>query len=226
MVKDSKPLERWVDSNGIVINMPKTKFLVVRTRVRLQYQHSKCLDLSISDTPIEQVEEHKLLGLVIDQHLSWQSHLDYICAKVAQRLALLRRIKSFLSTDERHIFYRAMVAPLYEYWCIILGDASKHIANRITTLQKYAGRFILDIKNSREINSTELFKKLNWLPISDRIKFLRAVLMFKCFNNAAPTYLSDKFHKLRDLHNIYTRQATADHLALPKFKLSTAQNPF
>ena len=66
MVKDSKPLERWVDSNGIVINMPKTKFLVLSTRARLQSQHSKCLDLSISDTPTEQVEEHKLLGLVID----------------------------------------------------------------------------------------------------------------------------------------------------------------
>ena len=226
MVKDSKPLERWVDSNGMVINMPKTKCVVVGTRARLQSQHSKCLDLSISNTPIEQVEEHKLLGLVIDQHLTWKSHLDYIGAKVAQRLALLRRIKSFLSTDDRHTFYRAMVTPLYEYGSIIWGDVSKHIANRITTLQKYAGRTILDIRNRREINSTELFKKLNWLPFSDLITFLRATLMFKCFNNAAPTYMSDKFHKLRDLHSIYTRQATADHLALPKFKLATAQNSF
>ena len=226
MVKDSKPLERWVDSNGMVINMPKTKCMVVGTRARLQSQHSKCLDLTISDTSIEQVEEHMLLGLVIDQHLTWESHLDYICAKVAQRLALLRRIKSFLSTDDRLIFYRAMVAPLYEYGCIIWGDISKHIANRITTLQKYAGKIILDIKNPREINSTELFKKLNWLPFSDRITFLRATLMLKCFNNAAPSYLSDKFHKVRDLHNIYTRQATADSLSLPKFKLAKAQNSF
>ena len=105
---------------------------------------------------------------------------------------------------------------------IIWRDVSKHIANRITTLQKYAGRIILDIKNPREINSTQLFKKLNWLPFSDRITFLRAVLMFKCFNNAAPTYLSNKFHKVRDLHNIYTGQATADNLSLPKFKLAKA----
>ena len=102
---------------------------------------------------------------------SLQSHLDYICAKVAQRLALLRRIKSFLFTDARLIFYRAMVAPLYEYGGIIWGDVSKHIAKRITTLQKYAGRIILVIKNPREINSTELFKKLNWLPFSDQITF-------------------------------------------------------
>ena len=189
MVKDSKPLERLVDSDGMVINKPKTKCMVVGTRARLQSRHSKCLDLSISDTPIEQVEEHKLLGLVIDQHLTWQSHLDYICARVAQRLALLRRIKSFVSTDDRLIFYRAMVAPLYEYGFIIWGYVSKHIANRITTPQKYAGRIILDIKNPREINSTELFKKLNWLPFSDRITFLRAVLMFKCFNKCSP-YLS------------------------------------
>ena len=139
--------------------MPKTKCMVVGTRARLQSQHSKCLDLTISDTPIEQVEEHKLLGLLIDQHPTWQSHLDYMCAKVGQRLTLLRRIKSFLSTDDRLIFYRAMVAPLYEYGCIIWGDVSKHIANRITTLQKYAGRIVLDIENPREINSTELFKK-------------------------------------------------------------------
>ena len=161
MVKDSKPLERWVDINGMVINMPKTKCMVVGTRARLQSQHSKCLDLTISGTPIEQVEELKLLGLLIDQHLTWQSHLDYICTKVAQRVALIRRIKSFLSTDDRLIFYRAMVAPLYEYGCIIWGDVSKHLANWITTLQKYAGIIILDIKNPREISSAELFKKLN-----------------------------------------------------------------
>ena len=119
-----------------------------------------------------------------------------------------------------------MVAPLYEYGCITWGDVGKNIANRTTTLQKFAGRIILNIKNPREINNTELFKKLNWLPFSDRITFFRATLMFKCFNNAAPTNLSDKFHMLRDLHNIYTRQATTDHLALPKFKLSTAQNSF
>ena len=47
MVKDSKPLERWVDINGMVINMPKTKCMVVGTRARLQSQHSKCLDLTI-----------------------------------------------------------------------------------------------------------------------------------------------------------------------------------
>ena len=50
--------------------------------------------------------------------------------------------------------------------------------------------------------------------------------MFKCFNNAAPTYLSDKFHKVHDLHNIYTRQATADNLSLRKFKLAKARNFF
>ena len=42
----------------------------------------------------------------------------------------------------------------------------------------------------------------------------------------APTYLSDKFHKVHDLHNIYTRQVTADNLSLPKFKLAKAQNSF
>ena len=83
------------------------------------------------------------------------------------------------------------------------GGTSVDTANRVTTLQKYAGRIILDIKNPREINSNELFKKLNWLPFSDPITFLRDVLMFKCFNNTVPTYLSDKFYKVRDLHNLY-----------------------
>ena len=56
MFKDSKPLERWVlDSNGMVINMSKTKCMVVGTRARLQSQHSKCLNLSISDTPLSKL---------------------------------------------------------------------------------------------------------------------------------------------------------------------------
>ena len=90
--------------------------------------------------------------------------------------------------------------------------------------KKYAGRVILDINTPTEINSTERFRKLNCLPFSDRFTFLRAVLMFKCLNNATPPYLSYKFHKLRYLHNISTHQATADHLSLPNFKLATTQN--
>ena len=45
-------------------------------------------------------------------------------------------------------------------------------------------------------------------------------------NNTGPTYLSDKFHKVRDLHSIYICQATADNLSLPKFKLAKAQKSF
>ena len=50
--------------------------------------------------------------------------------------------------------------------------------------------------------------------------------MFKCLNNAAPPYLSDKFHEVRDFYSTSTRQATVDHLSLPKFKLATAHNSF
>jgi hypothetical protein len=39
------------------------------------------------------------------------------------------------------------------------------------------------------IPSLQLFKKLGWLSIKNRLEYHKSVLMYKCINNSAPDYL-------------------------------------
>ncbi len=42
-------------------------------------------------------------------------------------------------------------------------------------------------------STAPLLKKLNWMPLMDRIKYRKAVMIFKSLNSPAPQYMKDLF---------------------------------
>ena len=50
------------------------------------------LKLTLEKTDIEQVREHRVLGLTIDAEMKWQSHLSNVCKIVSKKLFLLSQV--------------------------------------------------------------------------------------------------------------------------------------
>ena len=48
---------------------------------RHKIQKAGKLNITIGDTPINSVISQKLLGLYIDETLSWNPHIDYLCSE-------------------------------------------------------------------------------------------------------------------------------------------------
>ncbi len=69
--------------------------------------------------------------------------------------------------------------------------SSTHV-HSLLQAQKRAAHIILDIKDTM-YPSREMFSKLNWMPITDRIKYRKAIMVLKSINILAPRYLSDNF---------------------------------
>ena len=61
----------------------------------------------------------KLLGAHIDQELSFNDHVDYVCKKPAQRIGTLRSVRHYLCFNERLTFYNAIIKPVMMYGSII-----------------------------------------------------------------------------------------------------------
>ena len=59
------------------------------------------LDVKIDDSVIEQVSSHKILGVVIDSQMNYESHIDELCKKLSQRIGLLKHISPFLKQGQR-----------------------------------------------------------------------------------------------------------------------------
>ena len=91
----------WFLKNKLIVNLKKTECMTVMTKAKERFTSENNSTLSIDGNQIKQVFHHKLLGLVIDSHLTWNDHVDYIVSKAASRLFLLKKIKPFLSLKER-----------------------------------------------------------------------------------------------------------------------------
>ena len=70
-------VEDWCLKNKVIINPDKTKSMVVTTRQKHQRQKLK-LNLTIQSKLIEQVREHKVLGIILDEEMKWQSHINQL----------------------------------------------------------------------------------------------------------------------------------------------------
>ena len=61
--------------------------------------------------------------------------------------------------------------------------------------------------------SADMFSKLNWLTFSERVKYRKAVLVFKCVNRMSPLYMTHLFTPLTHIRE--TRQSTRMALTIP-----------
>ena len=90
-------------------------------------------------------------------------------------------------------------------------------------LQKRAARIITD--SPWDAPSKPLFDALGITPFPERVKKSKAKLMFKALNNLAPDYVTSKFKKFKQVHNICTRNSN-HNLVLPKVKSNFGKRTF
>ena len=76
----------------MVINPIKTKSMTIATRQKQQLS-SLPLDLVLNGVKIDQVSEHRLLGITIDNKLHWDSHINNVCETVSRRVFLLSKLR-------------------------------------------------------------------------------------------------------------------------------------
>ena len=133
----------------MVPNAKKTKQLPIATRQKLQHvnQSKQCqqMDLYLNVNRVEEAEDEKLLGVRIDNHLTWHSHIEYLIEKLNSRTYLLRA-KGYLNLHCRRLLFIALVKPIFEYCCSVWGNAPNDQLLRILRIQKYCSRLILDAR--------------------------------------------------------------------------------
>ena len=137
---------------------------------------------------LDSVVESKLLGIKLDNCLTWENHMACVKEKIGKRLGLLKRTKTFLSLKAGTLFYSALlyIQPILDYGAVVWGSNNKRNVQDIVKLAKKCTRIILDKKWNTP--SRPLFKELNALPFDKIMEFLRNIV-FKALNNLAPNYI-------------------------------------
>ena len=69
--------------------------------------------------------EEKILGVIIDNQLKFDSHIRSMCKKAAQKLGLLRRISSLLDPEKKRLAFNAVIKYHFNYCPLIWMFSSR-----------------------------------------------------------------------------------------------------
>ena len=67
----------------------------------------------------------KYLGVVLDNSLSFNLHIDYVKKKVT--LGMFSRVRSSLTTEASNRLYKSMILPNLEYCCAVFMAVVKEM---------------------------------------------------------------------------------------------------
>ncbi|KAK1787403.1 hypothetical protein P4O66_002727 [Electrophorus voltai] len=91
-LEEIKHLENWCQENNLLLNVSKTKELIVDCSKKQERHYQP---VRISGTTVERVDSFRYLGVHISQDMSWSRHTNSLAKKAHQRLYHLRCLRDF-----------------------------------------------------------------------------------------------------------------------------------
>ena len=187
----------------------------VGTKQKLRSLNDITTPVVMNDTSLQNVNAVKYLGITLDQNLTWESHINELCKKVAPKIELLRRLKYKLPIDQLKTVYQSIVQPHFDYAITVWGYAANVHVQKIQRLQNRAAR-ILTSNYDCFTSVSSLLEQLGLQSILERRDYFNALIVYKGLNGLAPNYITTKFTRIRDCHDISTRSALDGNLTVPK----------
>ena len=187
--------------------------MLIGSRQRLSTL-SDTLELSIDNVPIEQVLSVKSLGIYIDEYLTWHSHIDKLCKKIASAIGAIKRVKPFAPQSTLLNVYNSLVQPHFDYCSLVWGNCGKTLSNKLQKLQNRAARVITSSNFDKDVDS--LFHKLSWKDLKSKREIRNALMVFKSLNGLVPEYLTSRFIKRNESNYSLTDSVNKPVIPFPR----------
>jgi len=213
--KELELLGRWFRANKMVLNAKKTKFIlfgVPNSSKELSFR------LELEGDILGRVSENdrekfvKLVGVALDENLSFKHHVNLVKAKLNRANFILARSGRFLTKEVRLIVYNSLVKSVLDFSSWVYGNSGKTQIDQLFKLQKKIVRNVQGV--GRRVHTNQLFTGLEILKVPDLIEYNTRIIGWKIWNETAPKNLCEGYEKR--ISNRTTR-STADRILTVPF---------
>ena len=95
--KHLNTISDWTDENQMILNECKSKYMIFNYCTAYQFRTR----LMIKNSLLEQVSETRLLGLIVQDDLSWRSNTESLVKRAYTRMIIIRKLSEFdLNTND------------------------------------------------------------------------------------------------------------------------------
>ena len=213
-------IDVWLRRNKLSLNFSKSCYMIINKQ-----PYTPCkfdLNLSLRSFSLKRERTVRYLGLYIDDCLKWSSHVNHLSLQLARYAGILYKIRDFVPQKTLCMLYNSLIYSRIQYGILIWGTAAKMQLHELTIR---LNNVIRTITYSRKYCSiTVLYKKLNFLKLSDVYKLELGKFMHQLHHNKLPKTLYDSLVKLDTIHTHNTRQLRKQVYFKPQVKKSIAKN--
>ena len=119
----------------------------------------------------------EILGMKVDQHLTWEEHVANIVKSSYNALRSLKLLKRYSPYKLRKALPEALILSKMNYGSAVYQNFPKFLIKRLPKVQTISARYVLN----RYAKECDIIK-LGWLPIIERFEFNTTKLAFKALH--------------------------------------------
>ena len=205
--KTLKDVYDWLVSNRLTLSWEKTNFVIYHS---FKKNADGLRELKVYDNIIKRVKSVKYLGMIIDEHLSWNSHINNLCNLLSRNFNLFYNIRNIVPTNLKRQLYFSLVFSHIQYDIEIYGTCRNNLLNKVQTLQNKLLKVLY--KHPYRTDTNYLHRELNIL----KVKGIRKLNILKFVYESINKTSIKQFHKHYTFHrNIHNRNSRQDKRLYP-----------
>ena len=128
-------LHKWFRENHMVLNPGKCHYIVIG-------DDGPSHKIILNNNEIASSNEEKLLGILLDSRLSFDSHITCLCKKAGQKRSALARINHYLTPDHKSLLLNSVVKSQFSYCPLTWMFTSQYLNNALNSIHERALRLI------------------------------------------------------------------------------------
>ena len=210
-------LRGYSKSCNLALNSSKTNWMLISTPQMARYHslEKRKLPIAWGNTPPKRISCTKLLGVHVDKHLTWKTHVDHVLSSSYATLSVLRRLKNLAPFHVRKHLAESFVLYKVNYACSVFHPLPAFQMKRLQRLQNVCAGFV-----TRRFAGVEDIVKLNWLPVNKNVELNILKSAHKSlYGETFPEYVKLNLHKVSaySLGSIPRESGTFQYLAATIF---------
>ena len=210
-------LTNWFRANKLTLNADKSSFTIFKSSQKnIANQPDK---IKFNNQEICRTSHIKFLGVIIDENLTWNNHINELCNKLKRLFHIFYNIRHLLSKDNIKTIYYALIYSRIKYGISVYGQACNTKMKRIQKLQNQ----LLKVLSGKKFRfpTDELHDEFELLTVKDISRQEILTFVHNYFSKNLPPVFNGYFETLASIHNRNTRHGS-NLLKIPMYSTNTA----
>lgn len=142
----------WTQTAGFKFSASKSQYIVFSKRNKLPHD----MTLKLGSYQLQRVNEIKILGLQLDQELSWEPYIKSLKTECFRRINIIKSLSSQKWGADKNVIlsaYKALIRSKLDYGAVVYDSAKKKLLQKLNSIHSAGLRLAIGAYRTSPIKS-------------------------------------------------------------------------